>query len=242
MATAERLTLKRAVEIMKTSNFTPEYYFEIERMFRRNKVDDKETLESYIRRIMENPDDWMAGFPETLASKGGFGKPKTALLALLKTSHEVRADLGAELCDAAVATLDAAYRKYSPHIIQQRAEAKRKQKQKVNNKAGSEASEHAESQNDEAASVGGSSIDFLCGHMHRTQADPAVTANIDLLDKFTAVTLENAKLQARVTQLQEAAECLAGMVGDMVESMDDSHWHTKSLRRTLNFYLRLLGP
>ena len=234
MTTTPRINLKRMLQILASSGWAPDYQYQINRMLTLNKTDQTETLESYVRRIMENPDDWFAAFPPGLASETSFNKPKTGLFKLLKESPEVRADLGPQLCDDAVAAIDAAYKEHSPGIIQQRAMAKKNKKQ---------SSEHAstamdyERMDDERVSVD-ESTEIDDGLLEMPQEN---TPHQDNGHQVVKLKAQNAKLAERLAAVCDSAECLAAIAGDAIEAMDDATWHKKSLKRTLEFHMGVIA-
>jgi hypothetical protein len=64
-------------------------------MYKQFQFTDSQTLKDYLEFILHEPKLWMQGFPSKLTTKQAFGKPKTAIIKLLKKPEVVR-DLGTE--------------------------------------------------------------------------------------------------------------------------------------------------
>jgi hypothetical protein len=80
------------------------------------KFKDDGLLRDYIEFILNEPVEWIKGFPSKLRTRASFSKPKAALIKLLKTAP-VQAHLGVDYCSKAHDVIWDTFKKHADTIL-----------------------------------------------------------------------------------------------------------------------------
>ena len=86
------------------------------------KFKDDAPLHDYIEFILNEPVEWIKGFPSKLRTRASFSKPKAALIKLLKTTP-VQTHLGADYCSKAHDVIWDTFKKHADTILDGREKA-----------------------------------------------------------------------------------------------------------------------